>query len=153
MEPSRILVVAAQPHVRRIVEFLMEVAGHEVRTARDGEEGWRAVTSFRPDLVLTEGCLPGLDGLVLVAGMKARFDLAGVPVIVLCGDGSPTAQLRALRAGADHVLPVPFSQDELLLRVRNLLRASRNSRRIGHLLDPAALAEGLVASSAGTARP
>lgn len=141
MESSRILVIAAQPHVRRILEFLLEVAGHEVRTAADGEAGWRAVTSFRPDLVLTEAALPGLDGLVLLAGMRARFDLAGVPVIVLAADDSPAARMRALAEGADHVLPVPFNQDEMLLWVRNLLRATRNTRRINHLAGAAALAE------------
>jgi two-component system response regulator MprA len=153
MAPTRVLVIAAQPHVRRILRFLLELEGYEVQAAADGEQGWRAVTSFRPDLVLTEATLPRRDGLALLGTMRGRCDLAGIPVIVLCAPDTPEARVAALRQGANDVMPLVFNQNELLLRVRNLLRSTSNTRRVNRLAESWPARDGRPSRRGGRAAP
>jgi len=139
-DAPRILVADSQPHIRRILHFLMEAAGYEVRIAADGEDAWRALTGFRPDVVLLDTGLAGLDAWTLIAGMQARLDLAGIPVVALSPADRLEDRLRALGAGVADCIPKPFDHNELLLRVANLVRARAATRRLNRLpgLAPAA---------------
>lgn len=135
-EPSRILVATAEPHIRRILQFLLEVQGHEVRVAADGKAAWQTLAGFRPDLVLMDADLPGMGGMALLAAMRGRIDTAGVPVVMLTARGEEEERMRALAGGANDYVVKPFNQDELLLRVANLLRSTRTLRLINRLPIP-----------------
>ncbi len=135
-EPSRILVAVAEPHIRRILQFLLEVEGHEVHTAGDGKAAWLALAGFRPDLVLMDAELPGMGGLALLAAMRGRIDTAGVPVVMLTAGSQQEECMRVLAGGANDYIVKPFNQDELLLRVANLLRSTRTLRLINRLPIP-----------------
>ncbi len=144
-DAPRILVADSQPHIRRILHFLMEAAGYEVRVAADGETAWRELTGFRPDLVLLDTGLAGLEAWTLIAGMRARQDLAGIPVVALSGTDCLEDRLRALGAGVADCMVKPFNQNELLLKVANLVRARSATRRLNRLPGLAALIETEVA--------
>jgi DNA-binding response OmpR family regulator len=130
---TRILVAEPEPHVRRILRFILEAAGHEVRTAAAGEEAWLLLASFRPDLVLVGTHLPGIDGLTLVDSMRAKPGFVATPVMILTADRHAEARTRALAAGANDAMVKPFNHEELVLRVANLLRNTVVQRRAGAL--------------------
>lgn len=130
---TRILVAEPEPHVRRILRFVLEAAGHEVATAAHGEEAWLSLASFRPDLVLVGAHLPGIDGLTLVDSMRAKPGLTTIPVMVLTADKHADARARALAAGANDAMVKPFHPEELVLRVAGLLRNTVVQRRAGAL--------------------
>lgn len=138
-EPSRILVATAEPHIRRILQFLLEVQGHRVHLAADGKAAWQVLAGFRPDLVLMDTDLPGMGGLELLAAMRGRIDTAGIPVVILTSRGEVEDRVRALAGGANDYVIKPFNQDELLLRVANLLRATRTLRLVNRLPIPPAV--------------
>jgi two-component system response regulator MprA len=93
--------------------------GYAVGTALDGESALRAAELDRPDLVVLDVMLPGIDGLQACRRLRAR---TGVPVLLLTARGSVPDRVAGLDAGADDYLPKPFAVDELLARVRALLR-------------------------------
>lgn len=132
-DAPRILVAESQPNVRRTLNFLMEAAGYEVRTAADGETAWRHLTGFRPDLVLLDTGLAGLDAWTLIAGMRARLDLAGIPVVALSAADSLEDRLRALGEGVADSLSKSFDEAELMIRVANLVRVRAATRRLNRL--------------------
>lgn len=102
---------------------LLVSAGYEVVTAADGREGLRLLFSQRPDLMVLDLMVPGLDGWRVMA--RAR-DMSDLPVLVVSGLDEVGHRVRALRAGADDYLVKPFHGEELVARVEALLR------RAGH---------------------
>lgn len=102
---------------------LLVSAGYEVATAADGREGLRLLFSQRPDLMVLDLMVPGLDGWRVMA--RAR-DMSDLPVLVVSGLDEVGHRVRALRAGADDYLVKPFHGEELVARVEALLR------RAGH---------------------
>ncbi len=102
---------------------LLVGAGYEVVTAADGREGLRLLFSQRPDLMVLDLVVPGLDGWRVMA--RAR-DMSDLPVLVVSGLDDVGHRVRALRAGADDYLVKPFHGEELVARVEALLR------RAGH---------------------
>src|SRR5688500_14113106 len=87
--------------------------GYAVGTALDGESALRAAELDRPDLVVLDVMLPGMDGLQACRRLRAR---TGVPVLLLTARGSVPDRVAGLDAGADDYLPKPFAVDELLAR-------------------------------------
>ena len=130
---ARILVADDEPHIRRILQFLLEQEGFEVRLAEDGEEAWQAVASFRPDLVLLDVMMPRMDGFAVLEIIRAGFETARLPVILLTAKSDVSDKVMGLRGGANDYIVKPFSHDELLLRVSNLLEATRREREANPL--------------------
>ncbi|MFN0066650.1 MAG: response regulator transcription factor [Limisphaerales bacterium] len=116
----RLLIIEDEPAMRRALEDLLTSEGHRVLLAADGAAGLEAVRAERPDLVLLDVMLPKLDGFALVAELR-RLGLA-VPVLLLTAKGGVEDRVTGLDAGADDYLAKPFSAEELLARVRALLR-------------------------------
>jgi PleD family two-component response regulator len=130
---ARILVADDEPHIRRILQFLLEQEGFEVCLAEDGEEAWQAVASFRPDLVLLDVMMPRMDGFAVLEIIRAGFETARLPVILLTAKSDVGDKVLGLRGGANDYIVKPFSHDELLLRVSNLLEATRREREANPL--------------------
>lgn len=116
----RLLVIEDEYAMRRALEDLLVAGGYRVLAAADGEAGLEAVRAEQPDLVLLDVMLPKLDGFALVAELR-RLGLA-VPVLLLTAKGGVEDRVTGLDAGADDYLAKPFSAEELLARVRALLR-------------------------------
>ena len=121
-----VLVVEDDPAVRASLERSLEFEGYSVVSAADGEAGLAAVATHRPDLVLLDLGLPKVDGLEVCRRLRAAGD--GVPVLMLTARESTGDRVRGLDAGADDYLPKPFALEELLARVRALLRRGRRRR-------------------------
>jgi diguanylate cyclase (GGDEF)-like protein len=130
---ARILVADDEPHIRRILQFLLEQEGFDVHLAADGEEAWKAVASFHPDLVLLDVMMPRMDGFAVLEIIRAGFETARLPVILLTAKGEDDDKVRGLRGGANDYIVKPFNHDELLLRVSNLLEATRREREANPL--------------------
>src|SRR5262245_18294350 len=122
MPQSRILVVDDDAWILRMVSTILEKRGHEVDTARDGEEGLAKALASPPDLIISDVMMPRLDGWALVKQLRSRPELALVPVIFLTALGSEDDRIRGFRLGADDYLPKPFRFEELDLRVAKALR-------------------------------
>jgi two-component system, OmpR family, response regulator ResD len=119
-ERRSILVVDDEPTIAEVVARYLERAGYETRTAADGPSALAAVASSRPDLVVLDIMLPGLDGLEV---MRTLHENGGrVPVILLTAKGEESDRILGLRRGADDYVVKPFSPLELVARVDAVLR-------------------------------
>ena len=118
--PVRILVVDDEPTVRTSLARVLEQAGYEVSQAADGRQALHAVALERPDAVVLDVVMPGLDGIEVTRGLRAMHD--STPVLLLTARGEVSDRVRGLDAGADDYLPKPFALEELLARLRAILR-------------------------------
>jgi DNA-binding response OmpR family regulator len=115
----RVLVVDDEESILDFVEMGLRYEGFEVELARDGPGALAAVASRRPDLVVLDLNLPGLDGLDVCRRLRQSSD---VPILMLTARGEVDERVEGLDAGADDYLPKPFKFKELLARVRAVLR-------------------------------
>ncbi|HWD99064.1 MAG TPA: HD domain-containing phosphohydrolase [Bryobacteraceae bacterium] len=121
---SRILVVDDQEASVRLIEFLLEAAGfRQYASITDPRRILDLYATFRPDIILLDLEMPHLDGLAVIELLMNQFPPDSyLPILVLTGDVSAESRRNALRAGANDFLSKPFDRDELVLRVRNLLK-------------------------------
>jgi DNA-binding response OmpR family regulator len=117
---QRVLVVDDDPTVSDVVRRYLERAGLAVTLAADGQAALRAYEAERPDLVVLDLMLPGLDGLEVCRRLRSRPD--EVPIVMLTALGEEADRVLGLQLGADDYVTKPFSPRELVLRVRSVLR-------------------------------
>jgi DNA-binding response OmpR family regulator len=116
---TRLLVVDDDPTVREVVVSYLRAEGYAVSEAADGVSALATIDSQRPDLVVLDVMLPGLDGLEVCRRVRAVDD---VPIIMLTALGTESDRVVGLELGADDYLTKPFSPRELVLRVASVLR-------------------------------
>ncbi len=119
------LVVDDDPTVSDVVRRYLERAGLAVTLAADGSAALAAFDAKRPDLVVLDLMLPGLDGIEVCRRLRARA--ADVPVIMLTALGEEADRVLGLKLGADDYVSKPFSPRELVLRVQSVLRRAARS--------------------------
>ena len=119
-EQARILVVEDRPEVLDVLRRVLADTGYEVHTATDGDAALAAALDLTPDLVVMDVGLPKQDGFRVTAELRRRGFRA--PVLLLTVRGAVSDKVTGLEAGADDYLAKPFDYDELLARVRALLR-------------------------------
>jgi DNA-binding response OmpR family regulator len=119
---SRVLVVDDDPTVSDVVRRYLERAEYEVVLAADGQGALDAVHAQRPDLVVLDLMLPGIDGLEVCR--RLRRDDPNLPVVMLTALGDEADRVVGLSLGADDYVTKPFSPRELVLRVQSVLRRS-----------------------------
>lgn len=115
-----ILVVDDDPSVTGLLRRGLALEGFTVDTAASGEAGLAAVWARRPDLVILDIMMPGLDGLAVLERLRTADP--GLPVLLLTARDAPVDQVRGLDAGADDYVVKPFTWEVLLARVRAALR-------------------------------
>jgi adenylate cyclase len=121
---ARILVVDDVPENVRLLEAVLQAQNYDVVTATDGKAALDLAQSAKPDLVLLDVMMPPPDGLAVCKQLRQQEETAVLPVIMLtASEGSEKA--TAIEAGADDFLSKPFNRDELLTRIRSLLRIKR----------------------------
>jgi DNA-binding response OmpR family regulator len=120
---ASVLVVDDESDIRYLVRELLERAGHDVVEAGDGNEALRLFFSSRPDLVVLDVSMPGLDGWGTLERIR---DLSDVPVVMLTAQAQELAKVRGLRGGADDYITKPFGRQELLARIEANLRRRRS---------------------------
>lgn len=121
---ARILVVDDVPANVRLLEAVLVPRGYEVVTAADGETALELVESSRPDVLLLDVVLPGIDGYTVCRRLRESDETAVLPVIMVTSSAGQEKKM-AIEAGADDFVQKPLDHDELLARVRSLLRVKR----------------------------
>ena len=117
-----ILVVEDQEDNRRIMRDLLTSVGYEVIEAVTGEDGVAMADSQRPDLILMDIQLPGLDGYEATRQIKANPDLEHIPIIVVTSYALSGDDVKAFEAGCNAYVSKPFSPRELLAKIREYLQ-------------------------------
>jgi two-component system alkaline phosphatase synthesis response regulator PhoP len=116
---TKILVVDDEPSVIKLMTAYLKAEGYEVYTASDGNAGLKAMRAFKPDLVILDVMLPGMDGIELLSKVRRESD---VYVILLTARTEETDKIVGLSVGADDYVTKPFSPRELVARVKAALR-------------------------------
>src|SRR5689334_24210624 len=124
---ERILIVEDEAAMRRGLEDVLAAEGYRVITAADGEKGLERAISEKPDLVLLDIMMPRLDGYAVCEELRRLANR--VPILMLTAKGQVEDRVAGLDAGADDYLVKPFSTEELLARVRALLRRTRRQTK------------------------
>src|SRR6185503_2472842 len=120
---ARILIIEDETPMRTALKDVVEAEGYRAITAADGESGLQRAIEEKPDLILLDIMMPKLDGYEVCAALRRSANL--VPILMLTAKGQIEDRVTGLDVGADDYLVKPFSTEELLARVRALLRRSR----------------------------
>src|SRR5437899_9479742 len=129
---SRILIIEDETPMRTALADVLAGEGYRPLTAADGESGLRRALDEKPDLILLDIMMPKLDGFAVCAELRRLGN--AVPVLMLTAKGQVEDRVTGLDAGADDYLVKPFSTEELLARVRALLRRLRKAGRAPAIL-------------------
>jgi len=121
----KVLVVDDDPKIRKLIRVNLEPRGHVVQEAENGTEAIKVFTDKLPDLILLDLVMPGMDGIEVCMRVRERSDL---PIIVLSARDEEELKVRALDAGADDYISKPFGYEELLARVRAVMRRAAGLR-------------------------
>jgi len=122
---ERILIIEDDEAILRVLRRALSYEGYRVDTAPDGESGLNQARDYHPDLVILDWMLPGMDGLEVCQRLRAG---GSVPVLMLTAKDTLQDRVQGLDAGADDYMVKPFELDELLARVRALLRRTQPER-------------------------
>jgi len=128
LEPRRprLFVAEDDPAILELVVTRLTVAGYDVSYARNGADALTGIEAQRPEAVILDINMPGLDGLEVLAKMKHSRALAKIPVMVLTAHNAPDKLQRALQIGAVDFMSKPFEDAQLIARCARLLRQRRS---------------------------
>jgi two-component system KDP operon response regulator KdpE len=135
MSGARVLVVDDEPQIRRALRTALAGHGYDVETAEDGESALSRIAAHPPDVIILDLVMPGSDGFEV---LRQTRTWSPVPIIVLSARGQERDKVSALDLGADDYLTKPFGIEELLARIRALLR------RAGAPQEPVLIAGDIV---------
>lgn len=130
---TRILVVDSDPDSGRFVELTLELEGFDVEVCPEGQNALDRLLEFRPDLLLLDVAVTGIDGLELTRRVRAHPRLCSVPVIMVTARSLSADRVLGLTAGADDYVIKPFDTVELIARVRSTLRRNAEMRSLSPL--------------------
>lgn len=122
MAPPKILIIDDEKNIVDLVVRYLEPEGYETRTAMDGLSGLKAAKVFKPDIIVLDIMLPGMDGIELLTQLRRESD---VYVIMLTAKTEETDKIVGLSVGADDYITKPFSPRELVARIKAALRRLR----------------------------
>lgn len=124
---ERILVVEDEPDIVELVSYNLRQAGMAVEAAEDGEAALEMAEQSRPNLIILDLMLPGIDGLEVCRLLKQRASVRGIPVLMLTSKAEEVDRIVGLELGADDYVVKPFSPRELVLRVKAILRRASSA--------------------------
>ncbi len=130
---AKILVVDDTPANVKLLADLLTVKGYDVVTAQNGEEGLKKLAAERPDLMLLDIMMPGMNGYEVCRTLRADAANAVLPVVMVTSLDPTQERIKGLEAGADDFLTKPINQPELLARVKSLLRIKQLYDELGAL--------------------
>src|SRR5512139_1875346 len=125
MADWRVLVADDEPYVVLAISEVLEGLPASVLAAHDGEEALRVVRTERPDLILLDVKMPGLDGFQVATALKKDPSTAGIPLVFFSALGAPSEKIGGLELGVDDYVAKPIDAEELKVRVRTILRRQR----------------------------
>ncbi|MGO1317573.1 MAG: response regulator transcription factor [Cellulomonadaceae bacterium] len=121
---ARLLVVDDEPNIRELLATSLRFAGFEIHTAADGASALRVARQVDPDLVLLDVMLPDLDGFAVTRRLREKGQL--MPVLFLTARDDTTDKVTGLTVGGDDYITKPFSLEEVIARIRAVLRRTRH---------------------------
>ena len=121
---ANILIVEDDPALVELLQYNLASEGFQTAIAQDGEAGIMAVEEHTPDLIILDWMLPNLSGIEVCRQLRRRPESRTLPIIMLTARGEETDRIRGLDSGADDYVVKPFSPNELVARVRAVLRRS-----------------------------
>ncbi|HEY4624853.1 MAG TPA: response regulator transcription factor [Blastococcus sp.] len=124
---ARLLVVDDEPNIRELLSASLRYAGFEVATAADGQQALTLAESFRPDLLVLDVMMPGLDGFGVVRRMRQSG--RHTPVLFLTARDAAEDKVSGLTLGGDDYVTKPFSLDEVIARIRAVLRRTAGAQQ------------------------
>ena len=122
---GKILIVEDEGNIRQLVRYNIEKEGFQVMEAADGLQGLRTAQKEKPDLVLLDLMLPGMDGLEVCRTLKGAPATSALPIIMLTAKAEEVDKIIGLELGADDYMTKPFSPRELTARIKAVLRRSQ----------------------------
>ena len=122
MSKKQILVIEDEEDILALIHFNLVKHGFRVECATTGEEGHRKARDFRPDLILLDLMLPGMDGLDVCRQLRQTPDTKDCPIIMLTAKGEEHDIVKGFELGADDYITKPFGMRELVARIRAVLR-------------------------------
>ena len=120
-ERIKVLVIDDEAQITRVLKHILSAHNYSVRSSEDGSAAFETFTEWQPDLVVTDLQMPIMDGLALCKAIRLT---SGIPIVVLSVRNDEKTVVEALDAGADDYISKPFSTNELLARLRSVLRRS-----------------------------
>ncbi len=129
----KILVVDDELHIRNILKFQLEKNGYLVLLAENGEEALQMVRKESPDLVILDLMMPKMDGFEVCKRIRENYQTTQIPIIMLTAKSDLPDRLKGLKDGANDYLIKPYSNEELLLRVQNVLEWSQRQKEANPL--------------------
>jgi DNA-binding response OmpR family regulator len=144
MNAKRILLIEDNADLAYGLRNNLEIEGYQVEVAGDGVKGLTRARVAKPDLVILDLMLPGMDGFRVLRALRDDGATGEMPVLILTARGEEADKVRGLRLGADDYVTKPFGVLELLARVEALFRRTASPRRNGHGPEPASLRFGEV---------
>jgi len=124
MAPTKILIVEDEPNIAEVVSLYLKRAGYQVTCMSDGKSALTRLEQHMPDLLVLDLMLPGIDGLAITRWVRDHSDL---PIIMLTARRAEGDRIAGLEMGADDYVVKPFSPQELVSRVRAVLRRTQSS--------------------------
>lgn len=121
MSKGQILVIEDDKDNQELILFLLQNAGYEVRQAMDGRRGMEMALEHRPDLILLDLTIPGLDGWKLAGRLKKHAELKTIPVIAVTGHTLPGDRRQAIASGCDGYITKPLDVATFILQVEAFL--------------------------------
>jgi two-component system OmpR family response regulator len=121
----RVLVVDDEASLSELLSMALRYEGWEIRTAANGAEALRTAREFRPDVVVLDVMLPDMDGITVLRRLRA--EVSDVPTLFLTAKDAVTDRVAGLTAGGDDYVTKPFSLEEVVARLRSLVRRSLNT--------------------------
>lgn len=136
MSKGRILVVDDEEDILELVKYNLEREGYLVDCVETGEEAIERATAIRPDGILLDLMLPGVDGIEVCRELRKNPDTRTIPIIMMTAKGEEADVVSGLEVGADDYVPKPFSTKVLIARLRALLRrtAEKKDEEAGELI-------------------
>lgn len=123
---AKILIVEDERDIRDLIMFTLQIAGHEVLTAANGEEGWHLTHQELPDLILSDVRMPKMTGYDLCRAVKATPETRHIPLVFLSAKGQDSEVQAGYDAGALDYILKPFAPDQLLLKVAEILAKAKS---------------------------
>jgi CheY-like chemotaxis protein len=124
-----VLIVDDERRNRQLMEVMLGGEGYELGTAESGLQALQMVSQHRPDLILLDVMMPGMNGYEVAASLKVDPLTRTIPIIILTALDDRSSRLHGLSAGAEEFLTKPVNRHELCLRVRNLLKLLEHQQR------------------------
>ena len=118
---KKVLIADDEPNIVTALEFLLQRNGHEVYVARNGDAALKLVNQYQPDLVLLDVMMPVKSGYEVCQRMRERADWRHIKIIILTAKGRGVEMSRGLSIGADLYMTKPFSTQELVAKINELL--------------------------------